>query len=648
MVKHSPLLSAAAFLLPLLSPVFAKAEDAAVRSAPATAPLTAAGLWDVARLLGSPPASEFGATEGLTRQVWYEGEPLAGRPTRIFAWLGQPDPAKTSGPVPGVLLVHGGGGKAFQEWARHWAERGYFALAMDTSGQGPDGQRHRDAGPNQDDASKFTNFTDAGARDTWTYHAIAAVLKGHALLASQAGVDPSRIGITGISWGGYLTCLTAGLDPKLKAAVPVYGCGFLGDNSYWRDRSLAAMSQDARERWLRLLDPSQTLANSTCPVLFLNGTHDFAYPPDSYRKTFNLVPEDRRTVSLRVDLDHGHIWTFPEVDAFLDSHLKPGDAPPPLTKLGSLRLDGLAVTAPVLSGPAPVSAGLHVTSGTGKWQTRAWKTLPATVSGSTLSASLPDEKPLTFFLTAKDSRGFITSTPWQDLGGPGSTGENSACLPKSRLEQDFYDWNQRHAAVLELAKTAKPEIIFIGDSITHFWAGEPEEPRRNTGKESWDQLLAGRPALNLGFGWDRTQNVLWRIEHGELDGLNPKHIVICIGTNNLAGTVNARENTPSEIAEGIEAVVLQAKAKCPSAKVVLMALFPRGATASDPSRAKIAAINAQLPAIAKSAGATLLDLGPQFLDGKGSIPGDLMPDSLHPSATGYALWAKALQPLLAD
>ena len=229
--------------------------------------VTPRSLWNVPALLGAAPSSEIGAAAGLTKPVWYDGEPWQGKKTRIFAWLGEPA-GSGNGKLPAVLLVHGGGGKAFQDWAKHWAERGYVALAMDTAGQGPDGKRHADAGPGQDDAVKFRDFTDGEAREQWSYHAVAAVLRGHALLASLPSVDASRIGITGISWGGYLTCLTAGLDPQLRAAVPVYGCGFLGDNSVWKEGSLAALPVPARERWLRLFDPAQVLDKAACPVLF--------------------------------------------------------------------------------------------------------------------------------------------------------------------------------------------------------------------------------------------------------------------------------------------------------------------------------------------------------------------------------------------
>src|SRR3990172_5481655 len=121
---------------------------------------------------------------------------------------------------------------------------------MDLSGNSPNG-RLPDGGPDQADKTKFREFTDADVRDMWTYHAVAAVVRGHSLLASPPEVDPRRIGITGISWGGYLTCIVAGLDDRLKVAVPVYGCVFLGENSVWKSGSLAALSSESRARWLR-------------------------------------------------------------------------------------------------------------------------------------------------------------------------------------------------------------------------------------------------------------------------------------------------------------------------------------------------------------------------------------------------------------
>ena len=141
-------------------------------------------------------------------------------------------------------------------------------------------------------------------------------------------VDADRVGLTGISWGGCLTCIVAGLDHRFRVAVPVYGCGFLGDNSYWTDKSLAAMEAEARSRWLRDFDPSQYLGGVTCPILFLNGTTDFAYPPDSYQKSYRRVSPRLRQVSMNIDLPHGHIWTFPEVDTFVDKQVRRGTGVP--------------------------------------------------------------------------------------------------------------------------------------------------------------------------------------------------------------------------------------------------------------------------------------------------------------------------------
>jgi dienelactone hydrolase len=305
-----------------------------------------------------------------------------------------------------MVLVHGGGGKAFREWAEHWAKRGYVALAMDTAGCGSDGPLP-DGGPDQSDTTKFREFADADARDMWTYHAVAAVIRGHSLLASLPEVDRRRIGITGISWGGYLTCIVAGLDKQLKVAVPVYGCGFPGEDSYWRNTSLAKMSSEARERWLRDFDPSQYLAGVPCPILFLNGSNDFAYPLDSYRASYRLVPASLRHVSVVLNLPHGHIWTFDEVDRFVDSVLRGGT---PLPRLGPMRTHGDIISVTVDSRAPLRHAALNFTSDTGEWQKRHWEAVPVQVDGHTITAHAPDGHPTAWFISATDERGLRVST----------------------------------------------------------------------------------------------------------------------------------------------------------------------------------------------------------------------------------------------
>jgi len=367
------------------------------------------GPWNLTELQ-RPPQAEFGPKQGLLQTVYYQGEPLQGKPTRVFAYLGRP--AEGDGPFPAVVLVHGGGGKAFSAWAEHWAKRGYVALAMDLAGHGPDGKLP-DGGPDQSDGRKFKDFSPDTVQDMWTYHAVAAVLRGHSLLAAQSFVDAKRTAVTGISWGGYLTCIVAGIDHRFQAAVPVYGCGFLHENSHWVEPNFRPMAPELRERWVANFDPSRYLAGVRCPILFLNGTNDFAYPLDSYQKCYSLVKAPV-TLSVQVRLPHGHIWTFPEVDTFIDSAVRGGD---PLPKCGPLELsaDRTSASARVDSKQAIKQTHLHFTADSGPWQKRAWQTVDAELKDGVLRAKLPEARPLTYYLSVKDERGVTVSTAHSEL-----------------------------------------------------------------------------------------------------------------------------------------------------------------------------------------------------------------------------------------
>ncbi|MFM7160451.1 MAG: alpha/beta hydrolase family protein, partial [Planctomycetaceae bacterium] len=271
-------------------------------------------------------------------------------------------------------------------------------------------------GPDQSDETKFGTFADDAAAGMWTTHAIAAVLRGHSLLAAQPGVDADRIGITGISWGGYLTCIAAGVDDRLRVAVPVYGCGFLHENSVWREPRFDRMEPTQRDRWVKWFDPSQYLPHVRCPILFLNGTNDFAYPLDSYRRSYDLVP-GQKTVAVIPRLPHGHIWTFREVDFFVDSILKEGQ---PLPLLGDLRTTGREVSATVNLAPAALKdAALHYTVDAGAWQKREWKSLPAIIAPAgeraVIRATLPADAKLVYYLAVKDSRDATVSTRHSEL-----------------------------------------------------------------------------------------------------------------------------------------------------------------------------------------------------------------------------------------
>ena len=219
---------------------------------------------------------------------------------------------------------------------------------------------------------------------------------------------------------------------------------------------------------------------------------------------------------------------------------------------------------------------------------------------------------------------------------------NTAVVPVPRLENDCYNWWTRHAEVLAARATAAPDVVLIGDSITHFWAGAPRADRVN-GPQAWAATFGERRVLNLGFGWDRTQNVLWRLDHGEFDGLKPKLVILNIGTNNFAATPHSRANTPEEVAAGIRAIREKLRALSPETHVLVMGVLPRGHQPGDFFRAPIAALNALLSReLVGDPKTTFLDIGARFLDAHGRMAPELMPDGTHPSESGYALWGRAL------
>lgn len=197
-------------------------------------------------------------------------------------------------------------------------------------------------------------------------------------------------------------------------------------------------------------------------------------------------------------------------------------------------------------------------------------------------------------------------------------------------------WKRRQASLNERAAEAgaRAQVIFLGDSITQGWEG--------SGKAVWEKYYAGRNAVNLGIGGDRTQHVLWRLDNGNLEGLRPKVAVVMIGTNNS----NGEDNTVEQIAEGVAAIVQRLREKLPDTKVLLVAIFPRGEN-PNPQRGKILQVNQILRRLADGENVLWADFGHKFVTAQGRIPAELMPDFLHLSTAGYALWAESIEPRLA-
>jgi beta-glucosidase len=196
-------------------------------------------------------------------------------------------------------------------------------------------------------------------------------------------------------------------------------------------------------------------------------------------------------------------------------------------------------------------------------------------------------------------------------------------------------WKSRFEGMNSRVKQGNADLIFIGDSITHFW--------QDAGMGVWYKYYGKRNAVNLGISGDQTQHVLWRLDHGNIDGISPKLAVVMIGTNN-AGNAHT---TSEETAEGVKAVVEKLRAKLPQTKILLLAIFPRGATAEDPIRQVNQKTNQMISKLADDKMVFYLDINAKLLRPDGRLGREVMADFLHPGVKGYEVWAEAIEPTVA-
>jgi len=204
-----------------------------------------------------------------------------------------------------------------------------------------------------------------------------------------------------------------------------------------------------------------------------------------------------------------------------------------------------------------------------------------------------------------------------------------------------YVWLERHEQVKKLISTGGAKLIFIGDSITHYFGGEPLA-KYVRGGETWEKHYARRNAVNMGFGCDQTSHMLWRIQHGTVDGISPKLAIVLAGVNNLLN-----DFSPEDTAGGIIAVCSALREKLPSAKILLLGVLPYGETPG-PQRENLKKTNSIISKIADSKTIHFLDFGSKYIGEDGKIPAEFMPDFLHPNDKGYKIFAEAVEPKIAE
>jgi beta-glucosidase len=210
--------------------------------------------------------------------------------------------------------------------------------------------------------------------------------------------------------------------------------------------------------------------------------------------------------------------------------------------------------------------------------------------------------------------------------------ENHAVIPQCRIEEW---WFARQAEKIGIMSKGDVDLLMVGDSITHGFEG--------IGSNVWKKYFVPRKAVNLGFGGDRTQHVLWRLDHLPPLKNAPKGAVLLIGTNNICWG----SDTPKQASEGVQAIVKKLRDLYPEMEIVVLCVFPRRRKPDHPHRKQIVELNSYLPALLKGMkNVKLVDIGPKFLDENGVLPAEMMPDTTHPSEKGYEVWATAIEPEL--
>lgn len=251
--------------------------------------------------------------------------------TQVYGCIGVPESEMPKGGYPAVVLVHGGNGQIFKEWIDYWNERGYVAIAYDTYSNGLGTVKGKVQKIKNPDGGPDENYTGslkddpADYENSWLYHGVVNAILCNNILRSRNDVNPSKIGMTGISWGSVITLVTSGVDKRFNAFAPVYGAGYLYDDSYWTaaDKNATFGGEGKLDEWVAVYDPSSYLPYSTKPTFFVSGVADNCFSAQNRMKSAKLN-KGKSFYSQRYDLQHGHSWNETEEIYLFFEHILGG------------------------------------------------------------------------------------------------------------------------------------------------------------------------------------------------------------------------------------------------------------------------------------------------------------------------------------
>ncbi len=279
-------------------------------------------MWDVGALFGVipkiRPMNEVKLSGGI-QTFKFQSAPYAERAdTWVFAAMGVPETEMPEGGYPAIVLIHGGGGQIYDEWMLYWMRKGFVTIALDMFGHelSVDLQKvdNPESGPKENDGSNYDGVENP--KNSWVYHSVHNVIMVHNLLRARDDVNKEKIVVTGVSWGGYITNIVSGVDKRFAAFVPMYGSGFVYEDSCWTTNAKKFGGDEHRAEWIKLYDPSSYLPYSTKPMLYISGVDDAFFSTVSRMRSAGLVKGDVY-YSQRSELPHGHCWMLAhEIPAF--------------------------------------------------------------------------------------------------------------------------------------------------------------------------------------------------------------------------------------------------------------------------------------------------------------------------------------------
>jgi cephalosporin-C deacetylase-like acetyl esterase len=369
-------------------------------------------LWDVpTKEAKYQTIKSYNVGRVHAEEVYYLSRSYERKSVLIFGYFCYP--IHRSGKLPAILLSHGGGGTASLERAVNWASRGYAVLAIDLPGKGENRSGSRSTGPNMDVENLLRTQPDPSYN--YLIHAVAAARNGITFLSKRKEVDPDRIGMIGLSWGGVLTLLTNGQDNRLKAAVNVFGAGYIPEGCTW-ENIFNAMPVYDKEVWEKYLDPKNFLATQHAPILFVTGTNDHCYYLTTFQKSYEEV-KVAKNIWLIPNLRHKFLSSAQSPAlTWLDQKLKRGGIFPEITVLSLFQKGMEKIIIPVR---ATVSSSIknvrlyYAKGGPQQWTEKKWiELVPYQEKGLfyfAIPASLVNPE-LLFYVNVKDNHGGAASS----------------------------------------------------------------------------------------------------------------------------------------------------------------------------------------------------------------------------------------------